>query len=153
MFTDWDREREEHRRRFEPLSAYDSMIFVEIPATDIAEARDYQEWLLETVEMPWMTAFNSGNGHYRPSYFFNEEHGIHGNFGGMYIRYCKFYRFDGSCPAYSADDFRAKRGFLIRDHYGEEDVIKVHHIADNLEAFLSQWRIPYSRKNFLRHQP
>jgi len=43
---------------------------------------------------------------------------------------------------------RARRGFLIRDHYGRFDVVKVQLITDNLEQFLLKAGIEHKRTNF-----
>ena len=97
-----------------------------------------------------MIEFNQRNDHYYPHPTFNEENGIGGYFGGVYIAHSKLYRFDGTEPAYSEDDFRAKRGLLIRDHYSEHDVVKVQQITDNLAEFLKQESIEHLRRDFKR---
>ncbi len=137
--------------QFEKVKDLDSMAFVEIPQREIVEPWRYRQWLVEEVEMKWMREFNQGNENYLAyDADFNRESGIQGYFGGVYIMYSKFYRFDGTEPAYSNDDFRAKRGLLIRDHYDKMDVVKVQHITDNLVEFLKQERIEHNRRDFKR---
>ncbi len=136
--------------QFEKVKDLDSMAFVEIPQKQIVEPFEYQRWLIEEVEMKWMKEFNQGNEWYYPRFDFNRESGIKGYFGGVYITHSKLYRHDGTEPAFSEDDYRAKRGFLIRDHYSENDVVKVQLITDNLTEFLRQKGIEYSRRNFKR---
>src|SRR3989338_9183343 len=111
--------------QFERVKDLDSRTFVEIPQKQIIEPWRYRQWLVEDVEMRWMRTFNPKNKHYYSPAEFNQENGIGGYFGGVYLTHSKFYRYDGTEQAYSDDDFRAKRGFLIRDHYSEIDVVKV----------------------------
>ena len=106
-------------RQFEKVKDLDSRTFVEIPQKQIVKPSDYRRWLVEEIEYKWMTEFNSKNTHYRPCFRFNEESGIGGYFGEEYISHSKLYRYDGTHYGISEDDFRAKRGILIRDHYSE----------------------------------
>ena len=110
--------------RFGKLKTLDSMVFVEIPQPRLTDAFDYRRWLVEDVEIPWMTDFNK-NEHYSPEFRFgpNEESGIHGKFGDDEIDHCKWYRFDGTYPPLCESDWRAKRGILVRDHYSSFAVV------------------------------
>ncbi len=126
------------RERFEQLKEFDSMVFVEIPQRQLVEPHHYRNWLVDEVETKWRREYNQGNKHFNPDFEFNKEWGIQGYFSEVFINHCKFYRYDGTLPQYSVTDFRAKRGFLIRDHYSKSDVVKVHLITDNLVAFLEQ---------------
>lgn len=137
-------------KQFEKVKDLDSMTFVEIPQGEIVEPWQYRQWLVEEIEMKWMKEFNQGNEHYYPRATFNEESGIGGYFGGVYIGHSKLYRYDGTEYAFSENDFRAKRGLLIRDHYSEHDVVKVQQITDNLAEFLKQECIEHLRKDFRR---
>ncbi len=134
-------------KMFDKFKHLDSAVFVEVPKGEIADPSTYRFWL-EAIEIKWMREFNQGNEHYSPSLRFNEEGGIGGFFGGVKISHSKLYRFDGTLKAYSEDDYRAKRGLLIRDHYGREDVVKVQIIADNLVDFLKKEGIGHKREDF-----
>lgn len=94
-----------------------------------------------------MGEFN-GNKHYNSHMIFGDEAGIHGYFGIYYFPKCKLYRYDGALQPMWENDVRAKRGFLIRDHYTEMDVAKVHIIADNLCEFLTQEGIEHKKISF-----
>ena len=132
---------------FEKLKDLDSRVFFEIPQKTIKEAPHYRFWFLQT-EKKWMTEFNNRNSDHFVRDFWNDTRGgIQGYFGDDYISHCKLYRFDATKQGWSDDDFRAKRGLLIQDHYSSYDVVKVHIIADNLEAFLKQEKIAYKRTN------
>ncbi len=132
------------------MAQLDSKNFVEIPQREIVEPAEYRLWLVEKVERKWMQEFNSRNKFYHHEAGFNTECAIVGYFGNSYLD-SKFYRYDGTIEAVSdCYDYRTKRGFLIRDHYSEEDVAKVQLITDNLIEFLEQERIEYTRRNFWR---
>ncbi len=100
--------------------------------------------------MKWLREFNKNKEDYYLSFNFNQQGGCGGYFSGIYIPHVKFYRYDGTLPSYSKDDYRAKRGFLIAYHYSERDVVNVQMITDNLVEFLKQEGIEHSRKNFKR---
>jgi hypothetical protein len=133
---------------FERYKDLDSATFVEIPKKEIVEPSKYRFWLIGDVETSWMEKFNQKNKDYYPDFDFNRERGISGFFGELYISGCKFYRYDGTFEGFSDDDYRAKRGFLIRDHYSNRDVVKVQIITDNLTEFLQQEKIEYKRTDF-----
>ncbi len=134
--------------QFEKFKDLDSRAFVEIPQKPIVEHRQYRQWLVEEVEMKWMKEFNQRNENYYSYANFNQESGIGGYFGGVSIGHCKLYRYDGTGYALSEDDYRAKRGFLIRNHYSRLDVVEVQLITDNLVEFLRQEGIEHNRRNF-----
>jgi hypothetical protein len=139
-------------RRFEQAKNLDSSCFVEIPEVNIINSSDYRTRLVREIETQWMRDFN-GNGHYYPdSRFYNlndfSESGISGEAGGIFIGHCKLYRHDGSAEPWGEDDYRAKRGLMLRDHYSKRDVGKVHFIVDNLVDFLIQENIPHKRIDF-----
>ena len=135
--------------QFEKVKDLDSMVFVEIPQKQIVDSYAYKQWVIK-LEMKWMEEFNQGNANYYPHFEFNRESGINGFFGDLYFPYCKLYRFDGTEHAFSEDDYRTKRGFLIREHYSEFDVVKVQLITGNLVEFLKQEGIEYNRRDFKR---
>lgn len=66
------------------------------------------------------------------------------------ISSCKLIRYDGTHPSFGSDDFRAKRGLLIIDHYEREDVVKVQLITGNLCDYLTQEGIEHTRTDFKR---
>jgi len=142
------------KEKFELVKDLDSMVFVEIPQREIVDSSEYGYWLIEEVEMKWITKFNQGNERYYPRADFNQEssNGIYGFFGGIYIDNCKIYRYDGTGNAISEDDYRGKRGYLIRDHYSERDVVKVQLITNNLVEFLEQEGIKHLRTDFKRRK-
>jgi len=80
---------------FQALKDLDSKAFVEIPRRQIVKSAEYRKWLIEEVETKWMREFNQ-NEHYIPHSKFNQEDGIGGYFGGIYIGHCKLYRCDGA---------------------------------------------------------
>jgi hypothetical protein len=135
--------------QFESMKELDSRVFVEIPQPEIESPSDYQDWLIN-LETKWMKEFNSKNQYYDTDRVFNEEYGISGYFGDIYMGHCKLYRFDGRIIGLSEDDYRAKRGVLIRDHYEKFDVVKVQLITNNLIEFLEQEGIKYNKTNFKR---
>jgi len=141
---------QEIMEQFEKVKDLDSISFVEIPGREIVKPWQYRLWLVEKVEMKWMTEFNRGNKYYYSRGSFNEESGIGGYFGGVHISHSKLYRYDGTEHKFSEDDYRAKRGLLIRDHYSEYDVVKVQQITDNLVEFLKQEGIEHKRTDFKR---
>lgn len=129
---------------------FDSKVFIEIPQVEIIDSSKYRSWMLKK-EMQWMTEFNYRNKNYSLWQFWNkEEGGMHGYFGEKEINNCKLYRFDGTLVSMGENDFRSKRGYLIRDHYSEEDVRKVHFISDNLVNFLEKEKIDFERINLRR---
>ena len=132
---------------FKKLKDLDSMVFIEIPQQEIKDSNDYK-WWLSGLEIKWITVFNDKNGDHWPPNPWNTEGGIHGYFGDEYFSHCKLYKFDGNKPSYGKSDYRAHRGILIRDHYTKLDVVKVHHISNNLEEFLKKEKIYYKRTNF-----
>jgi hypothetical protein len=132
---------------FDQVKELDSMAFVEIPQPQIADTRDYRNWLVEDVEVPWIVDFN-GNEHWYPRHDWNTEGGVGGRFGRYYFIKCKMYKYDGTNPAFVEGDWRSKRGLLIRDHYSPIDVVKVKLITDNLVDFLRQRKISFARLNF-----
>jgi hypothetical protein len=135
--------------KFQDSATLDSMVFVEIPRTDL-DVLDYKHWLVETLETEWMRDFNQ-NKEYLPIHFWNEEEGgIYGNFDGVFVAKCKLYRYNGTVDAVTCEDYRGKRGYLIRDHYSETNVAKVQIIADNLCRFLQSKSIEHTRINFDR---
>lgn len=142
-------DRQSVMKQFEKVKDLDSKVFIEIPQKKITNINEYKWWLSEFQEK-WISEYNNKNERYHPSRSFwnDEEGGISGYFGEEYISHCKFYRYDGTLTAWSKDDFRAKRGFLIRDHYTKHDVVKVQHISNNLEDFLKKEKIKYKRTNF-----
>lgn len=144
------KELEEEKKRAQALAEFDSWAFIETPQPRIQDNRDYRGWWM-ALEEKWMMEFN-GNKDYctggkwaGPSDELSED-GIGGNFRGKYV-ISKFYRFDGTIEPFSDDDFRARRGVLIRAHYSPHDVVKVHMIADNLVEFLTQEGIKHNRTN------
>lgn len=139
---------EEAIKSFERLKDFDSMVFIEIPQPQIQNPRDYRTFLVEKIEWKWMEEFNK-NRYYSSQIVWNDnEGGVGGYFGSEYFPSCKLYRYDGTLEPFGENDFRAKRGFLIRDHYSNTAVVKVHKIADNLLEFLRQKQINYQRINF-----
>ncbi len=135
---------------FEPVKNLDSKTFVEIPQGEIVEPWEYRAWLAREFERKWMIEFNNRNRHYYPNFDFNTESGIQGYFGDIYVSHCKLYRYDGTEQPIFKDDYRAKRGFLVRDHYSELDVVKVQIITNNMVEFLTQEGIQHNRVNFER---
>ena len=81
---------------------------------------------------------------------FNDESGVSGWFGERFYPHCKLFRYDGTMESMGPDDYRAKRGLLIRDHYGPSEVVKVHYISGNLERFLIHDKIEHKRQNLIR---
>lgn len=141
------RQEERARQAFERLKSFDSMVFVEIPQTQIADPFEFRGSLTK-IENKWLTVFNKNPPRY--SFVWNGESGVNGYFGENYFAKCKLYRFDGTEEPYDEGDYRAKRGFLIRDHYDAPAVFRAHAIADNLIEFLKQEGISYRRFNFDR---
>jgi len=93
---------------------------------------------------------HNGNKDYYPHIFWNEkEGGICGTFDGIYFS-SKFYRYDGTFESYLKEDWRSKRGLLIRDHYSPTAIWKVHLITDNLCDYLDLEKIQYQRIDFDR---
>jgi hypothetical protein len=136
------------KEKFKKLKDLDSAVFVEIPLPDF-ETNNYRIWL-ESLEERWITEFN-GNRKYRScSKKWNEESGIGGQFEEDYFDHCKLYRFDGTLSACAENDWRKKRGFWIRDHYSESDVVKAHTLADNLCVFLTLEKIEHTKISFDR---
>jgi hypothetical protein len=141
---------------FEKLKKYDSIVFVHIPIKEIKTQLEVRR-NLERIEIEWMGDFNR-NQKYNDrvkinGVSWNCESRIYGDFGDERISLnTKIFRSDGTHKSYfkRQDDWRTKRGFLICDHYGVDDVVAVHAIADNLEEFLRTKDIKYKRKNFLR---
>ncbi len=132
--------------KFQKVEDLDSMTFVEIPQRDILEPEKFRLWLLK-IEMKWMIEFNKGNEYHHPRYVFNEESGISEYFEKVLLS-SKLYRYDGTEYSISEEDYRAKRGLLIRDHYSKFSVEKVQLITDNLVEFLKQAEIEHNRRNF-----
>ena len=135
---------------FEGIEKLDSKVFIEIPQEKIIEPFKYRRWLIN-LEIEWMTKFNN-NEHYHPVSLWNdnEEDGIKGYFGDVLISHSKLFRYDGTMRPVGPGDFRAKRGYLIRDHYSEQDVIKVQVISRNLINFLNKKNIIHKKLDFQR---
>ncbi|MEK6926544.1 MAG: hypothetical protein AABW50_04670 [Nanoarchaeota archaeon] len=141
---------EKYQARFEEIKNLDSMVFIKIPKRKLS-TEYYRFWLVNEVEIKWMTGFNGNQDYMSHAQLFfdedekprgwNEEDGICEKIGGEYIGHCKFYRHDGNFPSIHPQDWRKQRGVLIRDHYSEFDVVKVDLIATNLEQFLKEKKI------------
>lgn len=144
----WQDQQEMLEERFQQLKHLDSFVFVEISAKTIVSVNDFRRWML-ALEYKWMKKFNK-NRYYNMDDRFHEESGVGGYFEGVYFASCKLFRHDGTFQAFREDDWRAKRGLQIRDHYSERDVVKVHTIADNLLKFLMQEKVDYTRMNLNR---
>jgi hypothetical protein len=128
------------------LGELDSHVFFEIPQEELRDFVSYQ-FFLKQIVFEWMNQFN-GNTFFPHIDVWNDENpqGIYGRFGGIY-RSSKFNYQDGTRESIGNSDVRGKRGLLIREHWGGPSVEKVHHIADNLEDFLKQIEIEYTRIN------
>lgn len=138
-------------KKFKELEKFESMVFVHIPLIRIKTQLDVRNALME-LEREWMQDFNHNEKYYLyQEHQWNGESRIYGKFGKEELYFdTKFSVYDGTEPHYYKNDFRSKRGFSIRDHYGKKDVVAVHLIADNLEEFLKSKKIKYKRQNFLR---
>jgi len=134
----------------EKVQNSDSKVFIEIPQGEIVDPAEYKLWLVHELETRWMRDFNK-NKDYHPRSEFNQEGIIAGYFGGVEIR-STLYRYDGTLPKESEDDYRAKRGFLFRDNYCIPAVGNVLLITDNLTAFLEQEGIEHTRIGFERRR-
>ena len=133
------------------LVNFDSMVLIEIPQREITDPVNYRTWMYN-LEIQWMEEFNK-NQFYRTNGAWNdEEGGIGGQFGEHYFSSCKFYRYDGTRRLFHSDDWRTKRGLLVRDHYSARNTAKVYIIADNMCEFLSQEHVQHTRRNFDREK-
>lgn len=148
--SDYAKQRQEQdvreKKYFEKVRSLASSVFVEIPRTELTELHGYR-FFLNNLEMKWMREFNK-NKYHRIHGEWNKESGIGGQFGENYFNHCKLFRFDGTRLTYDEDDWRAKKGLWLRDHYTKHDVIKVHMIADNLCEFLTQEEIEHNKISF-----
>lgn len=87
--------REKAVKEYEKLKQLDSMVFFEIPQTEIKNTNEYR-WWLSNLQQKWMTEFNDKNKYHRSSNPWNEVGGINGYFGDEFISHCKFSRYDGT---------------------------------------------------------
>jgi len=131
---------------FKEYSSLDSAVLFEIPNSELSPEK-YRFWLVRQVETPWILEGINPNYCTRPVW--NEADGINGKFGRFALR-CKLYRYDGTIEPTCAEDYRAKKGMLLRDHYSEIDVSKIQVIADNFRDYLISHGIEFARFNFDR---
>lgn len=128
------------------LNGLDSRVFVEIPAREISDAREYRKFLMN-LEMLWIIDFNGNDS---PSYepHWNEYDSGIGNssFGQAYFWCIHFHRFDGMSFSSQKPEYAGKRGYLFSEPHN--DAAKVHLVADNLCEFLTQNGVEHTRMNY-----
>jgi hypothetical protein len=123
----------------------DSNVFFEIPQADL-DPKAYRSWL-DRIISRW--AYDKEGNEYCNfgRWLWNEEGGLSGHFGGRFIEHVKFYRTDGTCSGTCGFYHSDERGVVIRDHYSEGAVEKVHFVADRLDAYLRELGIEFTRTN------
>lgn len=102
--------------------------------------RDYQQWMDSEIIKPWLVA-KEGNSQYQDMITgpWNSEGYINVTLRGRFIG-VKFSKYDGKA-------YRIPQGIVVRDHYSKADVEMVHYVANNLEEFLKEQNIEFTRTN------